>query len=146
MSSNQDIFAKRAAITSALLTRSIDAGILYADEYAPPFDYLITPDNFPSRRFLPMETNDQDKGKDVTRILVITGNDAKEHLSVIVKLTIEPYEDAMKTRQGTEKQLVQGFHCFLRDHGADEWHLTLNEYNPQEDEHGQYPDRGRGIT
>ena len=103
MSVSQDIFAKRAAITSALLTKSIDASILYADKYAPPFEYSITPDNFPSRRFLPMEANDQDKGKDVTRILVITGNNAEEHLCVIVKLTIEPYEDAMKTRQGTEK-------------------------------------------
>ena len=136
MSSSQDIFAKRAAITSALLTKPIDAGNLYAVEYAPPFNYSTILYDFPSRRFLPMEANDQDKGKDVTRILVITGNDAKEHLCVIVKLTIEPYEDAMKTRQGTEKQLVQGFHRFLKDHAADEWHLTLDEYNPQEDEHG----------
>ena len=140
MSSSQDVFAKRAAITSALLTKPIDPGVLYADEYAPPFDYTSKPDNFPSRRFLPMEANDQDKGKDVTRILVITGNDDEEHISVIVKLTLEPYEDAMKARQGTEKQTVQGFHRFLRDHGADEWHLTLDEYDPQEDEYGQYPE------
>ena len=136
MSVSQDIFAKRAAITSALLTKKIDAGILYADEYRTPFDYTPTTDNFHSRRFLPMEANNQDKGKDGTRILVITGNNDEEHLTVIVKLTIEPYEDAMTMRGGTEKQLVQGFHCFLKDHAADEWHLTINEATLQEDEHG----------
>ena len=47
MSVSQDIFAKRAAITSALLTKKIDAGILYADEYRTPFDYTPTTDNFP---------------------------------------------------------------------------------------------------
>ena len=92
MSSSQDVFAKRAAITSALLTKPIDPGVLYADEYAPPFDYTSKPANFPSRRFLPMEANDQDKGKDVTRILVITGNDDEEHISVIVKLTLDALE------------------------------------------------------
>ena len=139
----QNVFARRAAITAGFTTHEVDTTALYANEFKPPFKLMALDEHrFPSRSFLPLEAQFEDqRGKDVTRVLVLKGNDEDEDLQVMIKFTLEPYEDAMTARGGTEKQMVQGLHRFLRDHAADEWHLTLDEADLEslEDDKGEYP-------
>ena len=127
----QDVFAKRAAITADFTNTEVDTASLYACEFPAPIELRVLDDNFPSRRFLPLEAVN-DKSRDVTRVLVLTGSDPAETLQCMVKLSLEPYEDAMSARGGTEKQMVQGLHRFVRDHAADEWHGVLDEANLSE--------------
>lgn len=136
----QDVFARRAAITADFMNTEVDTATMYANEYPAPIELKVLEDNFPSRRFLPLEAVN-DKSRDVTRVLVLTGSDPAETLQCMVKLSLEPYEDAMSARGGTEKQMVQGLHRFVRDHAADEWHGVLDEANLSELENdaGEYP-------
>ena len=136
----QGVFARRAAITADFMNTEVDTATMYANEYPAPIELKVLEDNFPSRRFLPLEAVN-DKSRDVTRVLVLTGSDPAETLQCMVKLSLEPYEDAMSARGGTEKQMVQGFHRFVRDHAADKWHGVLDEANLSELENdaGEYP-------
>ena len=136
----QDVFARRAAITADFMNTEVDTATMYANEYPAPIELKVLEDNFPSRRFLPLEAVN-DKSRDVTRVLVLTGSDPAETLQCMVKLSLEPYEDAMSARGGTEKQMVQGLHCFVGDHAVNKWHLVLDEANLSklENDAGEYP-------
>ena len=141
---DQDVFAKRTEITAGFTHTEVDTALLYRlyTEFPPPFELNVLDDRFPSQRYLPLEVrSNAGKGKSVMRILVLTGSDPDEDLQTIVKLTLEPYKYVMSARGGTEKQMVQGFHRYVRGLAAEEWHLVLDEanLNSLENDAGEYP-------